>query len=404
MKALLQRVFLAVLLLGALRAPAQSQAASEGRAIMEKVLVANGGRQRLRGIYAFREKQRAQMQGAKGPEHYAWDLLVALPDRMHLEATNDSGQRFTLVVTPAGAFVVSGETVTDLPAAAAGPWQMSLRRNSFYIAQHLDDGGVQVVMTGTENIGGTTAKVLQLTIGADVTQIWIDAKTLRTLRYAWQTQGYKGTKTQMIEPSDFRRVDGLLFAFHVVVTEALRQVAAYDVQAVELNPEVDPRLFYRKPLALDQIAFRPGVVTAAPLNVNATLSVVSQPHGAQLYLDDVPKGMTSEREGRLVLEDVSPGSHRVRLTAAGFKEWSKTVAVEPGDTLALDASLERSGPAPFSESDVEQMLRGGVSPKRAAVLVRERGVDFAVDDAAEQRLRKAGADSDLLLAIAKAKK
>jgi hypothetical protein len=188
------------------------------------------------------------------------------------------------------------------------------------------------------------------------------------------------------------------------VTQDGRQVATNDVQAVELNPEVDPRLFYRKPLALDQIAFRPGAVTAVPLSVNATLQAVSQPHGAQLYLDDVPKGVTSDSEGRLVLEDLAPGSHRVRLTAAGFKEWNKTVAVEPGDTLAVDATLERAGPPPFSASEVEQMLRGGISPKRAAVLVKERGVDFPLDDALEHRLRSAGADGDLLLAIAKARK
>ncbi|MDP9267519.1 MAG: PEGA domain-containing protein, partial [Acidobacteriota bacterium] len=302
-------------------------------------------------------------------------MLVALPDRMHLESTSDSGQKFTLVVTPAGAFVVSAGTVVDLPAATAGVWQLTLRRNSFYIARHLDDGGVQVAMIGTEPIGGATAKILQLTIGADVSRLWIDAKTLRPLRFAVTVQSDKGPKTQIAELNDLRLVDGIQFVFRVVVTEDGRQVAANDVDAVELNPEVDPRLFYRTPLALDQIAFRPGAVTPVPLIVNAALRVVTQPHGAQLYLDDVPKGVTSESEGRLVLEDVAAGSHRVRLTAAGFKEWNKTVNVTPGDTLAVEAALERAGPPPFSESDVEQMLRGGVSPKRAAVLVRERGVD-----------------------------
>ena len=404
MKAMLQRLCLGVLLLALLPAPAESQTTSEARAFLERVLQANGGKQRLRGIYAYRQKQRMQLQGAKGPEHYTWDMLVALPDRMHLESTSDSGQKFTLVVTPAGGFVVSAGTVTDLPAATAGAWQTSLRRSSFYTAQHLDDGGVQVGMVGTEPIGGATAKILQYTIGAEVFRVWVDANTLRPLRLALQVHRDKGPKTQIMEPSDFRRVDGILFAFRVVGTEDGRQIAANDVQAIELNPEVDPRLFYRQPLALDQIAFRPGAVTPAPLVLNATLRVVTQPAGAQLYLDDVPKGVTSQSEGRLVLEDVAAGSHRVRLTAAGFKEWSKTVSVDSGADITLDAALERAGPPPFTENDVEQMLQGGVASKRVAVLVKERGVDFAMDDAAERRLRDAGADSDLLLAIAKAKR
>jgi outer membrane lipoprotein-sorting protein len=401
---MVRRLCLCALLLAALPAAAQSQAASEGRALLEKLLQADGGVQRLRGIYAYRQKQRVQVQGAKGTENYSWDMLVAFPDRMHLEMTSDSGQQFTIIASPAGAFFLSGETSVDLAAATAGSWEVGLRRNPFYIAQHLDDGGVKVAMAGTDTIGGATLKILQLTIGADVLRLWVDARTLRPLRYSIQVPSEKGPKTQMIEPSDLRRVDGIQFAFHILVTEEGRQVATNDVEAVELNPEVDPRLFYRKPLALHQVAFRPGVVTAVPLRANATLRVVSQPHGAQLYLDDVPKGVTSENEGRLVLEDVDPGSHRVRLTIAGYKEWTKTVSPDSGDDLAIEATLDRAGPAPFSEADIEQMLSGGVSAKRTAVLVKERGVDFLMDDPAEQRLRAAGADGDLLLTIAKAKR
>ena len=66
--------------------------------------------------------------------------------------------------------------------------------------------------------------------------------------------------------------------------------------------------------------------------------------------------------------------------------------------------LAPAGPPPLSVADVEQMLKGGVSAKRTAILVKERGVDFPLDSAAEQRLRGAGADDGLLLAIAQNKR
>jgi hypothetical protein len=50
------------------------------------------------------------------------------------------------------------------------------------------------------------------------------------------------------------------------------------------------------------------------------------------------------------------------------------------------------------------MLSGSVAPKRITALVKERGVDFDLDDPTERRLRSDGADSDLLLAIAKSKR
>jgi PEGA domain-containing protein len=207
-----------------------------------------------------------------------------------------------------------------------------------------------------------------------------------------------------VELSDLRRADGILTAFHLVVIEDGRQVAVQDAEAVEWNPPVDPRLFYRQPIALDQVAFSPVAAPPATFATTGTVKVVSQPAGAQLYVDDVAKGTTSESEGRLIVEDIAPGSHRLRVSAAGYQEWTKTVDVEPGDAVEAAATLERAGPLPFTENDVTAMLRGGVSPRRAAVLVGERGVDFALNDAAEQRLRKAGADDALLLAIAKAKK
>jgi hypothetical protein len=62
------------------------------------------------------------------------------------------------------------------------------------------------------------------------------------------------------------------------------------------------------------------------------------------------------------------------------------------------------GPPLFTLQDVIDMLQGEIAPARIAGLVTERGVDFVLTEEAEKQLRAAGADSELLLAIAKAKK
>ncbi|HEY6968568.1 MAG TPA: tetratricopeptide repeat protein [Candidatus Angelobacter sp.] len=58
----------------------------------------------------------------------------------------------------------------------------------------------------------------------------------------------------------------------------------------------------------------------------------------------------------------------------------------------------------LSVADVEKLLQGGVTPKRTTELVKQKGVDFALDNSTEVRLRKAGATDELLLAIATSKK
>lgn len=70
------------------------------------------------------------------------------------------------------------------------------------------------------------------------------------------------------------------------------------------------------------------------------------------------------------------------------------------------AEIYKPQPAPalLSEADIEELLHGGVSAKRATELVKQKGVDFALDAGNEAKLRKAGATDELLLAIATSKK
>lgn len=133
------------------------------------------------------------------------------------------------------------------------------------------------------------------------------------------------------------------------------------------------------------------------------LTVRTKPGQVQVYLDDEFRG-TSSSEGRLVLKALKPGSYQLRLSLASFKEWTQTVTLGAGEALQIEAELESAGPKPLALSDVEQALTGGLSKARVAALVKEYGVDFALTDEAEKRLRAAGADETLLLAIAKGRK
>ncbi|HEV2021052.1 MAG TPA: hypothetical protein VGQ94_00835 [Terriglobales bacterium] len=65
--------------------------------------------------------------------------------------------------------------------------------------------------------------------------------------------------------------------------------------------------------------------------------------------------------------------------------------------------LPPPGPPPLTLAEVEKAL-SDLPRKRVVEMVGEYGVDFELSSQAEKRLRDAGADSDLLLAIAKAKK
>jgi formylglycine-generating enzyme required for sulfatase activity len=56
----------------------------------------------------------------------------------------------------------------------------------------------------------------------------------------------------------------------------------------------------------------------------------------------------------------------------------------------------------LSVADIEELLKSGVTPKRVAQLVSERGVNFAMSGAINERLKNAGADVNVLVEVGKA--
>jgi hypothetical protein len=136
----------------------------------------------------------------------------------------------------------------------------------------------------------------------------------------------------------------------------------------------------------------------------ATLQIEAQPGSSEFYVDDQFKGTTSS-EGRLVVGELAPGEHRLRLARKGYQEWTRTVTLAAGETRTLEVQLAEAVPeTALKLEDVLKLLDAGVTSARMETLVRERGVAFELTGEAEQKLRAAGATAELLLAIAKAKK
>ncbi len=147
---------------------------------------------------------------------------------------------------------------------------------------------------------------------------------------------------------------------------------------------------------------KPPEPAAPPRPTVGRIMLTTTPGSAQVYVDDVFKGASSEK-GLLTVE-ASPGSHMMRVNQSGYKEWSQSVyfANESGTPLAV--TLVRAGPEPLSEDEIEQGLAAGITPARMADKVKELGVSFTLTDDIEKKLRAAGADSNLLLVIAKNKR
>jgi hypothetical protein len=68
-------------------------------------------------------------------------------------------------------------------------------------------------------------------------------------------------------------------------------------------------------------------VRAARREPSAALDLTSDPAGAQVFLDDEPRGRTDPQTGRLTLRGLVPGRHRVRLTSEGRDDLIREIDV-----------------------------------------------------------------------------
>ncbi len=149
---------------------------------------------------------------------------------------------------------------------------------------------------------------------------------------------------------------------------------------------------------------KPPPPTPNPIQPTAgDINAMVTPGSAQLYVDDEFRGTTSP-EGHLVVRGLAAGAHTVRVNLPGYKVFEQKLDITGGQTAELHTILQRNGPDPFKEEEIEDGLQKGVTPARMKELVEQIGVGFTMNDDIEKRLRALGADDALLYAIVKNKR
>lgn len=122
-----------------------------------------------------------------------------------------------------------------------------------------------------------------------------------------------------------------------------------------------------------QVNLSPGVVTPVEVNLRGSLGAIvmtSKPSGAKVWLDGEEVGRTPT-----TIEPASPGSHGLRLEAAGRSTVLQQIVVDPGKTVEIGLSLVKEA--------------GGldVKPSVSSARVIVNGVDLGVGRQAIEALK-----------------
>jgi hypothetical protein len=74
-----------------------------------------------------------------------------------------------------------------------------------------------------------------------------------------------------------------------------------------------------------------------PAAAAGSISVETRPGGARVVVDGRPVGTSP-----LIVPDIAPGKHEVRLELPGYRPWVTSITMAPGERRRVTASLERA--------------------------------------------------------------
>jgi len=227
---------------GAKQASAPAGSNPEGKALAAKVVQALGGEAKLQPIKAVRQEVTATRKTGQGEVPLQIDELTVFPDQQWLKMQTPMGE-MNMVVSPKASFIAMGGQVHDMPSSQRQESVQDEKREIIYVAQHVNDPKFQFAVTGKEKIGNIDAAILYVNADGSPVKWYVDPQSGRILRIVAERSGEEGPIMQTVDLSDWRDVDGVKLPFKRAITMNGEPSGTAEVQQVQFNPQVDPKMF-----------------------------------------------------------------------------------------------------------------------------------------------------------------
>ena len=77
----------------------------------------------------------------------------------------------------------------------------------------------------------------------------------------------------------------------------------------------------------------------SPTEESAKLLLMTSPGNADVFVDDVVRGTSDQERGRLLVEGLTPGQHRIKVTKFGYNDYGINLVLEAGKRTDLQVAL-----------------------------------------------------------------
>jgi zinc protease len=221
-----------------------SSSNDEGKAIAAKVVAAIGGEAKLSALKTIKAKLTMTQKTPQGDFSLQMETAIVFPDHLHAEMQTPGGT-VNIVVTPDAAFMaVPGQGMRELPPSQKADTLEQIKRDPVFIAAHWKDPNVFFRAGGTEKVGDTEARIVDVNSDGAALRWFVDPQTGHILKETYVTLNpHGGTVQGETDMNDWKPINGLTLPLLRHNKQNGQETSTAEYTALELNPAVDPKLF-----------------------------------------------------------------------------------------------------------------------------------------------------------------
>jgi len=223
-------------------AAAPSASNSEGTALLRKVQEFVGGKAAIDAVNASRIASTMNLHTPQGAMTAETTTVLQYPSTMRQEMVLPMGT-MTTVVTPSAAFMITPMGTQDLPGSRKDSAVADMRTDFFHILKSADNPKYVFTAGGTEKIGDTDTRVLDISPDGGTVRWYVEPATGRIVRTVRQTTAMGGPAEMVTDYTSWKKFGNLNLPAAATVTRNGEKAAEITVGNVEMNPAVDAASF-----------------------------------------------------------------------------------------------------------------------------------------------------------------
>ncbi len=215
----------------------------EGKALAAKVVAAMGGEAKLATIKAIKAELTLTQKTPQGEFPMQMETVIVYPDHLHASMQTPGGT-MNIVVTPDTAFMaIPGQGMRDFPSSQKAETLDQIKRDPIFIASHCKDPDVFFRAGGTEKVGDTDARVVDVNAAGTAIRWFVDPQSGHILKETYRTLNQGQPAQGETDMEDWKSVNGVNVPFVRHNKQNGQDSSKAEYTSLEFNPPVDPKLF-----------------------------------------------------------------------------------------------------------------------------------------------------------------